>query len=175
MDDFGINNIYTVQHVWDNVATLYPGWRTATEGEVLQLWDNAFGNKGSTWDEQYSSGYTYAIYDNDGYGSSVHQPIFPIMSINEFSGAGRFARGYFNATDGEYSYAYFNDWIGGEDDVRVVGRDWDNSEDIVNQSDYRSAMLVRNSPVPIPAAVWLFGSGLIGLASLKRRHKVIAS
>lgn len=28
-------------------------------------------------------------------------------------------------------------------------------------------------PVPIPAAVWLFGSGLIGLASMVRRKKYI--
>ena len=31
--------------------------------------------------------------------------------------------------------------------------------------------LAEASPVPIPAAAWLFGSGLIGLAGLKRRQK----
>jgi len=31
--------------------------------------------------------------------------------------------------------------------------------------------LVRPSPVPVPAAVWLFTSGLIGLAGLARRRK----
>ena len=29
----------------------------------------------------------------------------------------------------------------------------------------------RNSPVPIPAAVWLFGSGLLGLVGMARRKK----
>ncbi len=31
--------------------------------------------------------------------------------------------------------------------------------------------LVAPSPVPVPAAVWLFGSGLIGLAGMARRKK----
>jgi hypothetical protein len=33
---------------------------------------------------------------------------------------------------------------------------------------------VSVSAVPIPAAAWLFGSGLIGLAGLKRRQKANA-
>jgi hypothetical protein len=31
---------------------------------------------------------------------------------------------------------------------------------------------VNSSVVPIPAAVWLFGSGLIGLIGLARRKKI---
>jgi hypothetical protein len=31
---------------------------------------------------------------------------------------------------------------------------------------------IINQPVPVPAAVWLFGSGLIGLVGVARRKKV---
>jgi len=31
--------------------------------------------------------------------------------------------------------------------------------------------LAPMSPVPVPAAVWLFGSGLLGLAGFARRRK----
>ena len=34
---------------------------------------------------------------------------------------------------------------------------------------YIGSYLVRTSPVPIPAALWLFGSGLIGLIGIARR------
>ena len=33
------------------------------------------------------------------------------------------------------------------------------------------AWVVSNNPVPIPGAVWLFGSGLIGLVGIKRKFK----
>lgn len=36
---------------------------------------------------------------------------------------------------------------------------------------YRGVALVQTSVVPVPAAVWLFGSGLIGLAGIARRKK----
>ena len=40
----------------------------------------------------------------------------------------------------------------------------------VDDSDaYVGSFLVRTSVVPVPAAIWLFGSGLIGLAAVSRR------
>lgn len=35
---------------------------------------------------------------------------------------------------------------------------------------YRWELLAESSPVPIPGAVWLFGSGLVGLIGLKRKY-----
>lgn len=37
--------------------------------------------------------------------------------------------------------------------------------------DITSITIVDPAPVPVPAAVWLFGSGLIGLAGIARRRK----
>ena len=36
-----------------------------------------------------------------------------------------------------------------------------------------STDIINTSPVPVPAAVWLFGSGLIGLVGIARRKKVV--
>jgi len=41
-----------------------------------------------------------------------------------------------------------------------------------NASPYIGSHLVRLAPVPLPANVWLFGSGLIGLIGVARRKKV---
>lgn len=38
-----------------------------------------------------------------------------------------------------------------------------------DKSPYYGSALVRTSVVPIPPAVWLFGSGFIGLIGLARR------
>jgi len=38
-------------------------------------------------------------------------------------------------------------------------------------SDDNASLLVRSTVVPVPAAVWLFGSGLIGLVGFARRKK----
>ena len=43
-----------------------------------------------------------------------------------------------------------------------------------NSSIYQGSFLVRDAPavVPLPAAVWLFGSGLIGLVGVARHRKI---
>ena len=40
-----------------------------------------------------------------------------------------------------------------------------------NVSGVNEALVIDVAPVPVPAAVWLFGSGLIGLAGIARRKK----
>lgn len=49
-----------------------------------------------------------------------------------------------------------------DDQFSTIGVD-DNHDDMLIRVDF--------SPVPVPAAVWLFGSGLIGLAGVARRKK----
>jgi hypothetical protein len=44
------------------------------------------------------------------------------------------------------------------DDLYIGGADW-----------YSIELTYDTPPVPVPAAAWLFGSGLLGLAGLKRR------
>ena len=69
-----------------------------------------------------------------------------------------------NYTGGEYINTHVYDWVigqvvrGGEGALDSVG----------NRSDYHSSLTLTNiSPVPVPAAAWLFGSALLGLAAVK--------
>lgn len=50
------------------------------------------------------------------------------------------------------------------------------SEDLIGNDSNRARLFVGSfgqatSVVPVPAAVWLFGSGLIGLIGIARRKK----
>ena len=60
-------------------------------------------------------------------------------------------------TDGYWtvatSTAYYEDWIRGHVPTAMFG----------------------GSPVPVPAAAWLFGSGLLGLIGVARRHSLVAA
>lgn len=42
---------------------------------------------------------------------------------------------------------------------------------IFNDQNYTRAQFTATGPVPVPAAVWLFGSGLLGLIGIARRKK----
>lgn len=54
--------------------------------------------------------------------------------------------------------------------------DWDGETELLRAFDstsaYTTVAVSTVSAVPIPAAVWLFGSGLIGLVGVARRHSV---
>lgn len=54
----------------------------------------------------------------------------------------------------------------------ILSTSIDRSSDL---SDHSNATWAVFSPVPIPAAVWLFGSGLIGLIGIAKRKKALSS
>jgi len=58
--------------------------------------------------------------------------------------------------------------------MTLWGANFDSSADFINTGSYSGATLgmdlrIELTPVPVPAAVWLFGSGLLGLAGVVRR------
>lgn len=65
------------------------------------------------------------------------------------------------------SFAYVNNGIAG------ISTTLTTTDTLFNGEDFTRAqfMHVAPAPVPVPAAVWLFGSGLIGLIGLARRKK----
>lgn len=56
-------------------------------------------------------------------------------------------------------------------DGNTITGDWDSGV-VPGSGIPGDFMAVRNSAVPIPAAVWLFGSGLLGLIGVARRKAV---
>ena len=88
-----------------------------------------------------------------------------------------FGSGLFSANLVDSFDVLFAESIVGEFDLLTLailgdGLDW-NIEYLVDAIDTTDIVRLNVvSAVPIPAAVWLFGSGLIGLAGLARRKKL---
>lgn len=79
--------------------------------------------------------------------------------------AGACANAYFTLGDGNNTCDWGN---GGEQNFNTLG--WFNQN---GESRFFAEMLfVRDiAPIPVPAAVWLFSSGLLGLIGITRRKK----
>ena len=79
--------------------------------------------------------------------------------------AGACASSYFTLGDGDNAC----DWLNGSgNDVNTIG--WYNQNGSIDF--YADVLFIRDTSfVPVPAAVWLFGSGLVGLIGVARRKK----
>ena len=149
------------------VGQEFEGWRYATAEEVTGFWD-AFGG-----DSNYYNGLST---QNNGLFDLI-APYWGDLYCEQFgcsTGEGySFAYTIDSSEDGFHNIALASDWI---------LLDWHPTEDqidslyleIIDHSAYfdTGSALVRDiSTVPVPAAVWLFGSGLLGLIGLARRKK----
>lgn len=130
-----------------------------------------------------TAGYSLGIFDVDDFNSEQNNPLI----LNTGAGADRVdivaAGNNFIATS-----AVTSDWITLFNDSQFVialtdNVDWyeltfwfelaagSNIYDIDFSNGSVLTIDVTPTVVPVPAAVWLFGSGLIGLAGLARRKK----
>ena len=112
--------------------------------ELANLFHNVLGN--------------LAYYNTNGYGP---QPNWGLMNSGPFSNVQPYR--YWTST--EYAPNTFNAWT-------FVMNEGQQRE--LNKGSHFNAWAVYTgdvSTVPVPAAVWLFGSGLIGLVGLARRKK----
>jgi hypothetical protein len=79
---------------------------------------------------------------------------------------------YTAATVGEYSDGV--GWIIGDGDIAAPDGSRPGYDLILRDLEVVNwALLESVGPVPIPAAVWLFGSGLLGLIGVARRKKTV--
>lgn len=145
----------------------FDGWRYATTAEIASFFD-AFGGDSS----YYYAGYSF---QNDGLFESVSQfwgdTYCEAFACSTGQGYSYFTTSEFVMT-GIRNKGYISNWY---DDNLTDGMDF-------VKMDYEYALpgddsfdeghaLVRDTVVPVPAAAWLFGSGLIGLIGLARRKK----
>jgi len=136
---------------------LYEGWRYATSGNAQQFLANfGFNSYINDWTSNPTSNWdllaSYMGFDSDANPNGVF-----IYGMVETLGANTLAWTYAHRLDtrtDEAAYAF-----------------WRYNKNL--EYDFLGSFLVREtvSLVPIPAAAWLFGSGLLGLIGLARRMK----
>jgi len=140
----------------------YEGFRYATDSEVVALWAN--------WGVNLATGASGSISGPDSNvqgAASTLGNIFPEASNQYLAGAlgitidspatgNRSQLGAFITFNPTNTYYYLDGSYAQLDSNALV---------------YSGSYLVETAVVPIPAAVWLFGSGLIGLIGIARRKK----
>ena len=154
-----------------DALTANSGWRLASEAEVSVLFEQVFPNFVETNGNCYP-GPSCGTSDTN-YGAPTEiigdmQYFHSLFGYREFSGILQ-ARGmYFDAINPTVVRSMGAQ--GGSASAKVYGMDFtwavDDSYSAVGIGSY----LVRSSVVPIPAAVWLFGSALACLGWMKRKQ-----
>jgi len=164
---------------------LFDGWRYATRTETETLYDNLWGGTTEGWSTDNYNGAqlffdtfgisdTYAYSGNSGYspgGNAQWQAYFGESS--ECGGSSTFtctANIIIEdvAFGGSQNLGYFLDENG-----LSTGIDAINSQSYISKRGSGEGLgshLVRDvSAVPIPASIWLLGSGFIGLTGFAKR------
>ena len=154
--DFSSTNAMSYNDISAQLTTggTWDGWRYATVQEIESLLNAAGGNG------VYGR---FSSAENEGVYANLIDLMFP-----------GYTRNYLRIfMDGPNVTYHATTVINGMDDQG----DWldpyysgDDTRPYYAGSDISSA-LVRTSVVPVPAAAWLFASGLMGLIGLARRKK----
>jgi hypothetical protein len=141
----------------------FAGWRYATGQEVQDLWVNFGLTEGTNLSISTADTNQYASFINAvnhlGNTHNEYNTVFDYGSVG-FTAAKvngnnslRYVRGMFHSGTSANTTAFGVSSAGSE----VVG--------VLHTGSY----LVAPSSVPVPAAAWLFGSALVGLAGIKRK------
>jgi hypothetical protein len=143
------------------------GWRYATSSEVVTLWDN-FGI-----DLRDSASNT-----QNGLNTNLHNAIAYLGNISCEWYCPNYPYGTMGMTADIVSTSYPSTYmiLGSyyfqpTNITRYHTADGNTYASYNNSETSYGHYLVKSSPVPIPPAAWLFGSGLIGLVGFARRKK----
>ena len=162
---------------------LFDGWRYATRSELGDLWA-AFGgdpNYYSGWSTEnndlfftVSSYLGDAFCENDGCttGTGASLWITADIATQSEDNSDTVPAGNLPVYEGQRIVSAMQNLTNRPQSATM---DSANLQRYSATSDWHEAVLgsalVRISAVPVPAAVWLFGSGLLGLVGLARRKK----
>ena len=147
----------------------FDGWRYATRSEISGFFD-AFGGD-STY---YMSG--WSVQNNGLFDevSALWGDTYCALVINACAD-GEGSSFYVTSSKGSGGTHYYGSIQDPATDIRSIENDWvriaQTSFTDTTAIDTFGAALVRETVVPVPAAVWLFGSGLLGLIGIARRKK----
>ena len=160
------------------------GWRLASETEVTNLFSTFFepefdgGTNGKMTTTYEAAGDSFLQARNSwlmSFGTDASATVDnEITTVNGILSS----RGMYVDDDGSIQYAGI--LLGLDEDANLrtsyYSTDFQTGLDLTRDSAYTNfgVFMVRSSryippPVPIPAAIWLFGSGLIGLFFASRR------
>jgi len=152
----------TAGQSYSDAPTYNPGWRYATNLEIENLFGILFDGYYDTHPTGASS------YLDGGYSDSPEdvinfQLLFGITGENERE---TFNIGMYRDENSVIRMLNTSTYMG---DYIIAGLDASVEFPDSLMDDSVASFLVRTSVVPIPPAVWLFSSGLIGLIGLAKR------
>jgi len=150
----------------DFAGTPDAGRGISTNGGTLALFDDSdFGGTALVIGED--GGQVVFTDNNDGSWNAE------VIYKNDTSGGSITLSGNANFTLGmDWGFGYVGDsdatLISSPDTYLIVFDGYDAQENRISGN----TLAVDLAPIPVPAAVWLFGTGLIGLVAVARRKKV---
>jgi len=131
--------------------------------EASFTWTGKFNWDGNTFPDLRFGAESSMVQTRVAFGSSSNSPDgqSQTVTINFFEGGGtpRFS----NITD-VLDGNLLSFWV-----TTDLGISCDNCVNSITMETLEVSANIEGSPVPVPAAVWLFGSGLIGLIGAARR------
>ena len=151
---------------YNSATTLNPGWRYATNVEVENIFGLLFEgyyNTNSGFSNSSDGAYADQSIDVDNFIS-----LFGITGINA---SADLSWGFYEDETTILRIFGVTDFFDGRTIVYGPDHALDYDGRRTNGSGLVGSYLVRETVVPIPATVWLFGSGLIGLIGVARRKR----
>jgi len=165
----------TDAQAYSSAETLNSGWRYATNAEVVNLFETMFDGYYDTNLTSYSSRSFDGAYADQQEDVARFQELFGLThDITHYEG--RYDQGSYGMYRDEDGILRFLGAFDQTDENEIFATSVLGTEYYLNYDDccsqgHQSAGIFMVSAVPVPAAVWLFGSGLIGLVGFARRKK----
>lgn len=125
------------------------------------VWNSATNEVGIGFSAENNINQTVTIIDSATLDALPHDQIAFMLSRDDLGT---------NAITASYAYV---DGVFGGNWESLAWTSFGNTVDIFHGEDFTQAVFLASefAPVPIPGAVWLLGSGMIGLVGLKKKFK----